>query len=479
MDFRREGLLKTATVCFAGLLLQAVACSNGTIQFNQQFKAQVASSSGVTRAAEDAKAKKSKTPVAGDVLIAGGVSGTKSTAVAQFYDPTTKKWTKTGSMTIDRAAPCGVPFGSSSNGNQFVLVAGGAQVSAKTKGSVTITMTPLNSAEQYDPTTGTFTALTNTMTAPRAGCTATELPGGKILIAGGLDSSGNPQTSAEIFDPTVNPPTFTATGSMSSPRAFQTATLLNSGPLFGDVLISGGLANDNPNSGEQGQTLNTAEIYDPATGTFSPAANAMSDYRGFHTATLLNDGTVLVAGGISNGFPGAAFGATASADIFSTSTDSFSPTASPMIEPLALQGATPLNDGTVLISGGFDADQVVIFNGGAFGAFFGSVAQGAEIYTPSSQAFACIGGTTTVKKTQQTVCASTMRHPHAGHAAVLLNDGTVLIAGGFGGSKDTSDAKTTKVAEIYNATAQTFTKVGAMKTGVALGEAVVINPPPV
>jgi hypothetical protein len=70
-----------------------------------------------------------------------------------------------------------------------------------------------------------------------------------------------------------------------------------------------------------------------------------------------------------------------------------------------------------------------------------------------------------------------MKHPHAGHAAVLLNDGTVLVAGGFGGSKNTSNAKTTKVAEIYDPATGNFTKVGSMKTGVALGEAALILGP--
>jgi hypothetical protein len=207
----------------------------------------------------------------------------------------------------------------------------------------------------------------------------------------------------------------------------------------------------------------------------------MSDFRAFHTATRLVDGTVLVAGGYSNSFgSGVGDGASASADIFDPSTQSFTATGA-MVETLLLQGATLLPTGSVpgqvLITGGFDATQVFIFSNGSFGAFFGSVAQGAEIYDPANKTFTCLGGTIVVKKTGQTACASMMKHPHAGHAAVALNDGTVLIAGGFGGGKDTSNANTTKVAEIYDPVAQTFTKVGAMKTGVALGAAVLIAAP--
>jgi Kelch motif len=205
----------------------------------------------------------------------------------------------------------------------------------------------------------------------------------------------------------------------------------------------------------------------------------MSDFRAFHTATTLQDGTILIAGGDSDGFPGYAFGATAIADIFNPLTETFTPTTGQMQEPLLLHGATLLNDGTVLISGGFDAGQIVITTNGSLTAFFGSVAQGAEIYNPSSGTLSCLNGTFRIKHTGQTACATTMKHPHAGHAAVLLNDGTgdVLIAGGFGGGRDTANANPTNEAEIYNPTTQKFTKVGAMKTGVALGAAALIEGP--
>ncbi|HZP44029.1 MAG TPA: kelch repeat-containing protein [Candidatus Binataceae bacterium] len=422
-----------------------------------------------------------KLPLAGDVLIAGGASGKKSTVKAEFYDPTTKKFTKTGALTTDRMAPCAIAL-PTAGADSPVLVFGGGQVSAKTKNEVTLTLTPLASAESYDPTSGTFTTLTNAMTAPRMGCTATLLTSGPntgdVLIVGGLGSTGDAEASAELYNPTNG--TFTPTGSMASPRAFHTATLLTTGALAGEVLVTGGLVSAAPGAIDQGVTLKTAELYNPATGKFSTLTSTMADFRAFHTATLLQDGTVLVAGGISNGFSFGAFGATASADIFDPTTQTFTLTSGGgMIEPLAMHGATLLttgaNAGQVLISGGFDADQVVIFSGGSYGAFFGSVAQGAELYDPTTQTFSCINGTTTVQGL--TVCAKSMTHPHAGHAAVLLNDGTVLIAGGFGGKKDTSQANINKVAEIYDPTTNTFTKVGAMKTGVAMPAAAVILAP--
>ena len=199
----------------------------------------------------------------------------------------------------------------------------------------------------------------------------------------------------------------------------------------------------------------------------------MSASRAFHTATPLKDGTILIAGGDSDASGGGTFAATATADIFDPSTQTFTPTAQPLAEPLLLHGATLLWDGTVLITGGFDVSQIVISTNGSIGSFVGIVAQGAEIYDPALKTFSCIGGNVTmsVGGASSAVCASAMKHPHAGHVAVQLDDGTVLVAGGFGGSKNTSNAKTTKVAETYDPTTQTFTKTGSMKPGVALGAA--------
>ena len=112
---------------------------------------------------------------------------------------------------------------------------------------------------------------------------ASLLTDGKVLVTGGLDSTGTAIASAEVYDPTNQ--SFTVTkGSMETARAFQTATSLKDGT----VLVAGG--SDGTSS------LATAEVYDPNTGIFSPTGN-MANARQSHTATLLNDGTVLVTGG--------------------------------------------------------------------------------------------------------------------------------------------------------------------------------------
>jgi hypothetical protein len=194
----------------------------------------------------------------------------------------------------------------------------------------------LDSAEIYDPMAGRF-AETGNMHAQRAGAAAILLENGKVLIAGGNDASGKSLASAEIFDPATN--AFSTAGSMSSPRGHAAAILLKTGR----VLIAGGSA-----SGDDDQ-LTTAEIYDPATGRFTPTGS-MHFRRSAFTATLLKDGRVLVAGGLSGGqYPYHKVEVTA--EIYHPSTGRFSETA-PMSVPRYKQGAALLTDGKVLIAGG-------------------------------------------------------------------------------------------------------------------------------
>jgi len=115
--------------------------------------------------------------------------------------------------------------------------------------------------------------------------TATLLPTGKVLVAGGSTGAGAQGTS-ELYDPATG--IFTPSGSLNTARVVHTATLLNNGL----VLLAGGLATASGSS----VPLASAELYDPATGTFA-ATGSLNTARFYHTATLLPTGKVLVSGG--------------------------------------------------------------------------------------------------------------------------------------------------------------------------------------
>jgi uncharacterized repeat protein (TIGR01451 family) len=185
-------------------------------------------------------------------------------------------------------------------------------------------------AELYDPDSGTF-SLTGPTAAPRLYHTATLLTGPGCADKCGklLVAGGSPNaTVAELYNPATG--LFTPTGAMSTPRQLHTATLL----ADGRVLIAGGR--------RSATTLTTAEIYNPATGAFTPTTGSMRAARAEHTATLLGGGDVLIAGGV---------GSLSSAEVFDPDPASFTTTGS-MASPRANHTATLLPDGSVLVAGG-------------------------------------------------------------------------------------------------------------------------------
>jgi len=255
------------------------------------------------------------------------------------------------------------------------------------------------------------------MGTARAFFSATLLVDGRVLVAGGGPAQwslpGPDLATAEIFDPKTGK--FSPTGSMTTTRQAHTATLLRDGR----VLIAGG--NDKAD-----HAVATAELYDPRTRKFSPTGS-MATARGYQTATLLADGRVLIAGGDPDGWNGSG-SIIASAEIYDPRTGTFTTTGS-MIGRRSWHAAALLTDGRVLVTGGDDRSSELA---------------SAEIYDPRTGTFTTTGP---------------MATPRVYTTATLLADGRVLVAGGGG---DYTNRQFLSSAEIFDPKAGTWTATGSM-----------------
>jgi N-acetylneuraminic acid mutarotase len=309
----------------------------------------------------------------GTVLVAGGndgTSGTSAVASAELYDPATNTWSAPGSMATAR-------FGHSATllPNGKVLVAGGFDGTSA-----------VASAELYDPATNTW-SVAGSMATARSYQTATLLPNGEVLVAGGQDVTNSPLASAELYDPGTS--SWSSAGNMSDARDSGTATLLGNGFGNEQVLVAGGY--------DGISVVRSAELYDPATNTWSPTGSMAHD-RDVHTATLLGNGKVLVAGGANNS-PGQRDD---SAELYDPATKTWSAAASmPIVR--ADHTATLLGNGQVLVAGGEDVSSVLA---------------PAELYDPATNTWSSAGS---------------MAVAHDAPTATLLGNGRVLVTGGRGG----------------------------------------------
>ena len=263
-------------------------------------------------------------------------------------------------------------------------------------------------AELYDASTGSF-SLTRNMAALPYWHTATALHNGTVLLTGGAGGY------AELYDPVAD--TFTATGSMLNVNNHNahTATLLSDGR----VLIAGGYKNPDGT-----YALGTAEIYDPATRAFTATGN-MIIRRSSHTATLLADGTVLIAGGFNTDG-----GPIARAELYDPAKGTFAPTGG-MTTSRGAHSATLLQDGKLLVAGGFGVLT-------------------AEVYDPALRAFSPTGS---------------MGLGRAENSATLLPNGKVLVVGGSNSS----------TSELYDPGTGTFTPSGTMQVGRTAPAATVLH----
>ncbi len=281
--------------------------------------------------------------------------------------------------------------------NGKVLIAGGNQNDGHTY------LSP-SSAEVFDPLAETFSA-TGSMSIARAGHTATLLNNGTVLIAGGGFSN---EVTAEIYDPKAG--SFTRVGDMTAGRSWHTASLLNDGR----VLIAGGFLQDG--LCWDCTPLKTAEIYDPVTQTFSPAGD-MPDARALHSASVLLDGKVMMAGGVGNGCPGT----NNTVAVFDPSTNGFDAAVN-LPRPRLGHTATVLDDGRVLITGGELWDYC---------DWNSSIYKTAVVFDPSSKSYSP---------------EQLMAEPRRAHSATLLVNGKVLIVGA--------------IAELFDPATSSFIQIG-------------------
>jgi hypothetical protein len=375
----------------------------------------------------------------GKVLFAGGLTSGGSTASAELYDPIAGSFTATGSMSVARQDPTATLLP-----NGTVLIAGGV---GNCGGSPCF----YNTAELYDPNSGTFKLTTGTLLVAALNSTSTLLPRGMVLLAGGSTGGSNVTATAELYNPATG--LFTQTGTMINARGEGfTATLLQNG----NVLFAGGLVG--------GAVTSAAEIYDPSTGTFAATGN-LNIPRDYPSAALLPNGQVLIVGGNST------LSRPAAAELYDPGSGTFSLTSN-LSETRVSPAATALPNGMVLIAGGgsiealgsvetYDpssgvftsksvflnvprtghsttqlADGRLLLVGGQDA--YRNVTSSAEIYDPATGKFSLTGS---------------LIQGRFAHTATLLGNGNVLIVGGFGSTGATSPVT---VAELYNSVSGTF-----------------------
>ncbi|WP_437317163.1 Kelch repeat-containing protein [Sorangium sp. So ce385] len=257
------------------------------------------------------------------------------------------------------------------------------------------------------------------MNVARSGHTATPLPSGLVLVAGGrgdgsLDETSTTLDSAELYDPATDSWSFT--GSMKHARRGHKAMLLSSG----EVLVVGGDVEVAHELG--GIDLETAELYEPKTGTWTDAA-PMRLARIGHTATLLPSGKVLVAGGGKNSF------FTESVELYDPESNRWEPMA-PMSYPRAGHKAMLLSNGKVLVAGG---------------RYIPGVLATAELYDPEADRWEL---------------TASMNHARNGLTMTLLPNGEVLAAGGRH-----PDGTCIARAERYDPEARSWTLTSPMNSG--------------
>ena len=337
----------------------------------------------------------------GRVLVAGGVAGARGgegiTSV-EIFDPATGHWTLAAPLHAPRAG-----HNATRLADGRVLVLGGHDTYESHVWTID------NTGEIYDPGSDTWASVAGPLT-PRDYYSVTLLADGRVLVVGGVDASDSALGSCELYDPATGK--WTETGSLPprvrhtlpppwGTRAYgHTATLL----ADGRVLLAGGYDSD-----VEMAPVSEADVYDPATGQWTMAEMGAS--RVYHTATLLADGRVMVTGGDwpnCGGGAGCLDGVVMTTEIYDPRTNGWS-AGPPLRAPRESYTATLLRDGSLLLVGGTRNNPGSPYSWTVLGEVDTSPAPGAPF-----------------------ISAPSLHTPREGHTTTLLADGSVLAVGGWG-----------------------------------------------
>jgi N-acetylneuraminic acid mutarotase len=305
----------------------------------------------------------------GEVLVSGGAHEFEYLASCEIYSPHRGRWVRTAAMRAPRYyhTATSLPDG-------YVLVAGGSGRNAINR-----------TCELYDPAMREWKPTGSMMTARRSH-TATLLPEGTVLVTGG-DDGENPYSSCELYD--TESGQWSATDSMSIARASHTATLLGNGML----LVVGGYTR----VGDKQISSATCELFDPETRQWHSTAS-MHVGRSNHAAVMLNDGRVLVIGGVNE-----KLGELRSCEIYDPETERWMSVDSVSIQR-AGHAAVRLADGKVLVVGGYNSERERTY-----------LSQ-CEIFDPATGSW---------------YSSAPISNPATTPTLSLLPDGRVLMSGGF------------------------------------------------
>lgn len=340
----------------------------------------------------------------GRVLVAGGMMGFGSgepNPTAQIYDPETNTWGSAPPIPTPRAL-----YSATRLANGQVLVAGGV-------GSA-----PSAAVEIYDPVAGWWRAAAP-MPTTRHSHTATLLSDGRVLVAGGTNAAnigGGPLAEAVIYDPATD--RWAAAGRLTNTRDRHTAVRL----ADGRVLVAGGM----DDSRRPGVLLASAELFDPATNTWTPTGD-LAVARWYHAAALLGDGRVVVAGGGAENWAMPAL-----AEVYDPATGRWT-AAGNLVAARYRHTLSVLPDGRLFAAGGNFTPSL-------------DGQPGAEAYDPALNRWSAVGR---------------MAEGRSQHSATVLADGAVLVVGGV------RDAGPLASAERYDPRSDTWTSAGRGHTLIA------------